>query len=119
MALVARRMVNELDPHEMVTVTTGSPLTTENTTTPWAPVFPSQDKCNYYIVNQTSYHWLDFGNPYGGIPQNLLLNAVSLEFPTLLYNRFCSDRIHCAIAVVCDLEAGRRQLRETRAHQEG
>ena len=121
MAIIARRMTNELfDTHEIATVTTGSPLTTENTTTPWAPVFPSQDKCNYYIVNQTSYHWLDFGNPYGGIPQNLLLNAVSLsEFPTLLYNRLCSDRIHCAVAVVRDLEADCGQLRETRAHQEG
>ena len=78
MAMPLSRMADKLpDTHEMVTVTTGAPLTTENTTTPWAPVFPSQDKCNYYIVNQTSVHWLDFGNPYGGIPQNLLLNAVS------------------------------------------
>lgn len=62
------------------TVTTGAPLTTEeDTTTPWAPVFPSSQKCNYYIVNQTTPHWLDFGNPYGGIPQNLLLNAVSFS----------------------------------------
>ena len=72
-------MVGILDTDTMVTVTTAAPLTTVNTTTPWAPVFPSQDKCNYYIVNQTSYHWLDFGNPYGGIPQNLLLNAVSFS----------------------------------------
>ena len=72
-------MVGIIDPDAVVTMTTAAPLTTVNTTTPWAPVFPSQDKCNYYIVNQTSYHWLDFGNPYGGIPQNLLLNAVSFS----------------------------------------
>ena len=47
------------------------------TTSPYAPVLPSNDKCNYYIVNQTSIAWLDFGNPYGGIPQNLLINSVS------------------------------------------
>ena len=47
------------------------------TTTPYAPILPSNDKCNYYIVNQTSIAWLDFGNPYGGIPQNLLINSVS------------------------------------------
>ena len=67
----------EISDTEMMRVSTVAPPTSVNTTTPWAPVFPSQDKCNYYIVNQTSFHWLDFGNPYGGIPQNLLLNAVS------------------------------------------
>ena len=101
-------MVGIIDTDVEVTMTTAEPLTTVNTTTPWAPVFPSQDKCNYYIVNQTSYHWLDFGNPYGGIPQNLLLNAVSFtEFPmsTKLHNHVDSDRVHCAVAVVCYLEA--------------
>ena len=67
----------EISDTEMMRLSTVAPPTSVNTTTPWAPVFPSQDKCNYYIVNQTSFHWLDFGNPYGGIPQNLLLNAVS------------------------------------------
>ena len=58
------------------TSTTIAPNTT--TTTPYAPILPSNDKCNYYIVNQTSIAWLDFGNPYGGIPQNLLINSVSI-----------------------------------------
>ena len=61
---------------------TTTPITTTtepipNTTIPIGPIFPSIDKCNYYIVNATSVKWLDFGNPYGGIPQNLLINAVS------------------------------------------
>ena len=47
-------MVGIIDTDVEVTMTTAEPLTTVNTTTPWAPVFPSQDKCNYYIVNQTS-----------------------------------------------------------------
>ena len=73
-------MVGIIETDTIVTVTTGAPLTTEeDTTTPWAPVFPPSQKCNYYIVNQTTPHWLDFGNPYGGIPQNLLLNAVSFS----------------------------------------
>ena len=102
-------MVGIIDPDVEVTMTTAAPLTTVNTTTPWAPVFPSQDKCNYYIVNQTSYHWLDFGNPYGGIPQNLLLNAGSFsKFPvnTEFHNPVVdSDRVHCAVAVVRNSEA--------------
>ena len=57
--------------------TTTSTIAPNTTTSPYAPVLPSNDKCNYYIVNQTSIAWLDFGNPYGGIPQNLLINSVS------------------------------------------
>ena len=60
------------------TISTISPPV-PNTTRPYGPIIPSNDKCNYYIVNQTSIAWLDFGNPYGGIPQNLLINSVSLS----------------------------------------
>ena len=56
---------------------TSTTIVPNTTTTPYAPILPSNDKCNYYIVNQTSIAWLDFGNPYGGIPQNLLINSVS------------------------------------------
>ena len=56
---------------------TTTTIVPNTTTSPYAPVLPSNDKCNYYIVNQTSIAWLDFGNPYGGIPQNLLINSVS------------------------------------------
>lgn len=59
--------------------TTTSPSVPNTTTIPYGPIFPSNDKCNYYIVNQTSIAWLDFGNPYGGIPQNLLINSVSIS----------------------------------------
>ena len=60
------------------TVTTATSLPEPNTTTPFAPILPSKEKCNYYIVSNSSsgFQWLDFGNPYGGIPQNLLINAV-------------------------------------------
>ena len=64
-------------PMSTMVTTTDPPTPNTTTDTPWKPVFPSVEKCNYYIVNQTSYDWLDFGNPYGGIPQNLLINAVS------------------------------------------
>ena len=66
-------------------MSTTIPPNPNTTTGPYVPVFPSSDRCNYYIVNQTSYHWLDFGNPYGGIPQNLLINAVS----TFLVGLYC------------------------------
>ena len=61
------------DPRPINTTTSTTALPT---TTSWAPVNPPLNKCNYYIVNQSSVEFLDFGNPYGGIPQNLLINAV-------------------------------------------
>ena len=61
------------DPTPINTTTSTTALPT---TTSWAPVNPPLNKCNYYIVNQSSVEFLDFGNPYGGIPQNLLINAV-------------------------------------------
>ena len=60
------------------TTTTSAPQSANTTTVPNADILPSIEKCNYYIVNQTNFDWLDFGNPYGGIPQNLLINAVSV-----------------------------------------
>eukprot|EP00092_Neocalanus_flemingeri_P037163 GFUD01040453.1.p1 GENE.GFUD01040453.1~~GFUD01040453.1.p1 ORF type:complete len:810 (+),score=66.89 GFUD01040453.1:227-2656(+) len=60
---------------DLTTLTTPPPPV-ENTTIPMTPIFPDSSKCNYYIVNQTSIEFLKFGNPYGGIPQNLLINAV-------------------------------------------
>ena len=69
--------------------TTTSPSVPNTTTIPYGPIFPSNDKCNYYIVNQTSIAWLDFGNPYGGIPQNLLINSVSLFPLCILVGNVC------------------------------
>jgi len=65
----------------ITTTTTTEPI--PNTTIPIGPIFI--DKCNYYIVNATSVKWLDFGNPYGGIPQNLLINAIGFVVLLLLF----------------------------------
>ena len=81
------------------TSTTIVPNTT-TTTTPYAPILPSNDKCNYYIVNQTSIAWLDFGNPYGGIPQNLLINSVS----KFISHHIC--KLAIAISTTLDFRLG-------------
>jgi hypothetical protein len=63
---------------KLVTNTTSSPLTTsstlapdpvENSTTPWSPVYPDPEKCNYFISNKNTTEYFRFSNPYGGIPQ--------------------------------------------------
>ena len=37
-----------------------------------APIQPDPHKCNYYINKNTNEtQFLDLGNPYGGLPQNL------------------------------------------------
>ena len=76
----SQKMMNfsSLSPTVTPIITT-TPSVPNTTTIPYGPILPSNDKCNYYIVNQTSIAWLDFGNPYGGIPQNLLINSVSLQ----------------------------------------
>ena len=77
----SQKMMNfsSLSPTVTPIITTTTPSVPNTTTIPYGPILPSNDKCNYYIVNQTSIAWLDFGNPYGGIPQNLLINSVSLQ----------------------------------------
>ena len=47
------------------------------TSKPWTPVEPPKNKCDYFVKNETVIIF-DFGNQYGGIPQNLVLNLVSL-----------------------------------------
>jgi len=50
----------------------------------WAPVLPDPGKCNYFIVNGRT-EIIKFGNPYGGIPQNLLINIVGWTILVLLF----------------------------------
>jgi len=64
---------------------TTTPLPPNTTTSiPSAPILPDPHKCNYYIV-QNKTEFLDFGNPYGGIPQNLLINVVAWVVLMLLF----------------------------------
>ena len=68
----------------VLVTTTPTPGYSNQTTTDWAPVFPDADKCNYYIVkNRTEF--LKFGNPYGGIPQNLLINVIGWAILVLMF----------------------------------
>ena len=65
-----------------------TPPPVDNTTTiPFTPLFPNREKCNYYIVNQTEnqIEFLKFGNPYGGIPQNLLINVICWVVLVLMF----------------------------------
>ena len=67
----------------LISTTTLGPNNT-TTTTEFTPILPDIDKCNYYIVkNQTEF--LKFGNPYGGIPQNLLINVIGWLILVLMF----------------------------------
>jgi len=69
-----------------ITSTTTPPITTHPLTTPndSVPILPDMTKCNYYIIkNQTEY--FSFSNPYGGIPQNLLVNFICWTVLILLF----------------------------------
>ena len=64
--------------------TTTLPSGFDNSTIPSAPILPDPHKCNYYIVkNQTEF--IIFNNPYGGIPQNLLIKFVGWLVLVLLF----------------------------------
>jgi hypothetical protein len=57
----------------MITTSTVVPEPVENSTTPWSPVYPDPEKCNYFISNKNTTEYFRFSNPYGGIPQVLHL----------------------------------------------
>ena len=58
----------------------------EPRTTSMAPIAPDIHKCNYYIRKDTNEtEFLNLGNPYGGLPQNLLINFVGWLFLVLLF----------------------------------
>jgi len=86
---------------KLVTNTTSSPLTTsstlapdpvENSTTPWSPVYPDPEKCNYFISNKNTTEYFRFSNPYGGIPQVVIATFVTVWLTVLkiLYLDFFS-----------------------------
>ena len=58
----------------------------ETTIIPDAPILPDPHKCNYYINKNTNEtQFLDLGNPYGGLPQNLLINCIGWFALVLLF----------------------------------
>merc|ERR1719150_3312985 len=65
--------------------TPGSTISPEPEPAP-APIQPDPHKCNYYINKNTNEtQFLDLGNPYGGLPQNLLINCVGWLALVLLF----------------------------------
>jgi hypothetical protein len=51
-------------------------MTDENGTVPSTPIEPSINKCNYFINSANQTVVFEFANPFGGIPQNLAINAI-------------------------------------------
>jgi len=90
---IGSKINNTLLPLKKTSMTMSSSSMLENPTThipvpnssiPSVPILPDPHKCNYYIVrNQTEF--IDFGNPYGGIPQNLLINVIGWLVLVLLF----------------------------------
>merc|ERR1719334_2336686 len=65
----------------LITITTMFPLTT---TIPSTPIAPDPHKCNYYLLNNQT-EFINFGNRYGGVPQNLFINVVGWFVLILLF----------------------------------
>ena len=55
------------------------------TTSPYIPLEPDPHKCNYYIDSSNQTEYFNFSNPYGGIPQNLLINVIGWAVLVLLF----------------------------------
>lgn len=66
-------------------IPTTSPIPPSTTTTPWDPIMPDPHKCNYYIDSRNQTEYFNFSNPYGGIPQNLLINFICWAVLVLLF----------------------------------
>lgn len=70
----------------IASIETSSPLTIpDNHTVPFTPIYPDPEKCNYYILNHNTTEYFQFSNPYGGIPQNLLINVSGWLFLIILF----------------------------------
>ena len=70
--------MNHTAPLEQTTGIIDPNLVIINTTTtpkPWDPLYPPENKCNYYLKNNVTYYF-NFTNQYGGIPQNLVFNLI-------------------------------------------
>jgi len=65
--------------------TLGPPTNPPPTNSSWSPDFPDPEKCNYYILNHNTTEYFQFSNPYGGIPQNLLINFIGWLVLVLLF----------------------------------